>query len=89
MIIPSKDHWLDRAIKVYNFHVFQCKHEKCWTILKTAEALNRSIGSVSQDITLASWSKTHDKQLRRFKSMRMALDYVKNKEKERLKEIES
>jgi len=88
MSLPVKHHWLDRAVAVYNFHVSQLKTESKWTISKTASALNRSIGSVSQDISLASWSKTHDKQLRRFKSMAMALDYIKNKEKERLKEIE-
>lgn len=88
MTIPVKHHWLDRAIAVYNFHVHQCKSEPKWTIVKTASALNRSVGSVSQDITIASWSKTHDKQLRRFKSMAMALNYIKNKEKEKMKEIE-
>jgi hypothetical protein len=85
---PVKQHWLDRAVQVHNFHVSQCKSESDWTIAKTAEALNRSIGSVSQDILIAKWTKTHEKQLRRLKSMRMALDYVKSKEKERFKEIE-
>jgi hypothetical protein len=88
MTIPIKNHWLDRAIQVYNFHIHQCKAEPKWTIAKTAEALNRSIGSVSQDIALANWAKTHEKQLRRLKSMRMALDYIKTKEKEKMKEIE-
>lgn len=86
-VIPKKFHWLDRAIQVYNFHISQCNGDGKWTLSKTAEALNRSLGSVSQDVQLASWSKTHDKQLRRFKSMRMALDYIKSKEKERMKEI--
>lgn len=85
---PVKENWLDRAIQVYNFHISQCKSEKSWTIVKTAKALNRSVGSISQDITLASWSKTHDKQLRRFRSQAMALDYIRSKEKEKMKEIE-
>lgn len=88
MNIPVKHHWLDRAVQVYNFHVHQQKTESKWTISKTADALNRSIGSVSQDILIANWCKTHEKQLRRLKSMRMALDYIKAKEKERMKEIE-
>ncbi len=87
---PVKDHWLDRAIQVYNFHCNQLKDEKNWTIKKTADALNRSIGSVSQDILLANWSKTHDKQLRRFGSMKDALKFVhKNQHEHRIREIES
>jgi len=88
MSSPIKPHWLDRAIEVYRFHVAQCKVESSWTISKTATVLNRSFGSVQQDIMLAGWSITHDKQLRRFRSMRDALAFVKDKEKEmRMREI--
>jgi hypothetical protein len=80
--IPLKSHWLDRAIQIYKFHISQCKEEPKWTIQKTADALNRSVGSVSQDILLANWSRTHDKQLRRCSSMRDALSFVRLKEKE-------
>jgi len=86
-IIPKKEHWLDRAVQVYNFHIKQIKTESNWTMLKTATALNRSLGSISNDIAIANWSKTHEKQLRRLKSARMALDYIHGKEKERLSEI--
>jgi hypothetical protein len=83
-----KHHWLDRAIQIYNFHVKQLKDESNWTVEKTAKILNRSIGSVSQDLLLASWSKTHEKQLRRCSSMRDALALVRMKQKEiRLDEI--
>lgn len=74
--------WLDRAVQVYNYHIGLCKSEKAWTIEKTAKSLNRSVGSVSQDITVASWTKTHEKQLRRFRSMRDALDYIREKKSE-------
>lgn len=64
------------------------KDEPNWTIQKTASALNRSIGSVSQDILLASWSRSHEKVLRRCSSMRDALAFVKLKEREsKMKEI--
>ena len=79
---PVKSHWLDRAIQVYNFHTSQLKDESNWTLEKTAGALNRSLGSVSQDILLAKWSKTHDKQLRRFSSMKDALSFVQSKQRE-------
>lgn len=74
--------WLDRAVQVYNYHANLCREEKGWTIEKTATTLNRSIGSVSQDITVASWVKTHEKQLRRFHSMRDALEYIREKKQE-------
>lgn len=79
---PIKLDWLNRAVQVHNFHVAQMKDEKNWTVEKTADALNRSVGSVSQDIKIAKWCKTHEKQLRRFNSMRDALSYIKDKEHE-------
>jgi hypothetical protein len=81
--------WLDRAVQVYNYHVQLCKSEPGWTIVKTAQSLNRSVGSVSQDITVASWTKTHEKQLRRFHTMKGALEYIREKKSEmRTTEIE-
>lgn len=74
--------WLDRAIQVYNYHVQLCKSDKSWTIVKTAAELNRSVGSVSQDITVGQWAFTHEKQLRRMHSMRDALGYIKEKKVE-------
>lgn len=71
--------WMDRAVQVYNYHVGMCKQEKKWTIEKTAQTLNRSVGSVSQDITVASWTRTHEKQLRRFDSMKDALEWIREK----------
>ena len=79
---PVKLGWLDRAIQIYNYHVNLRKTERSWTIEKTAQALQRSIGSVSNDITVATWSITHEKQLRRFHSMRDALEYIKEKKDE-------
>lgn len=82
--------WLDRAVEVYNYHVGMCKAERNWTIVRTAKDLNRSVGSVSQDITLASWVRTHERQLRRFASMRDALEYIREKKTEmKLREIEN
>lgn len=80
--IPIKSNWVSRCVEIYNFHVSQLKDESHWTIDKTAKALGRSIGSVSQDLTLASWLKTHEKQLRRFKNAKDALEYVKSKKRE-------
>lgn len=84
-----KLNWLDRAVQTHNFHVQNQKDEPQWTIEKTAKVLNRSIGSISQDLTIASWYRTHEKQLRRFSSMRDGLDWIKRKRQEMNGEIES
>lgn len=77
-----KINWLDRAIETNKFHIAQLTDEPHWTIQLTAEALNRSIGSISQDILLANWSRSHEKQLRRFRNMADALKFVRDKERE-------
>jgi hypothetical protein len=77
-----KRSWIDRAVEIKKFHVQQLKNESNWTLQKTAEALNRSIGSISQDLLIASWLKTHDKQLRRCSSMRDALSWIRDKQRE-------
>lgn len=79
---PIKQHWLDRAISVRRFHIEQCNTIAGWTIRRTAEALNRSLGSVSEDITLALWTKTHEKQLRKFSTARDAINFLRKKRRE-------
>lgn len=86
---PVKQHWISKCIDIHNFHVAQIKTEPHWTVEKTAKALCRSVGSVSQDLLLASWLKTHEKQLKRFKNAKDALEFVKGKKKEmRTQELE-
>jgi hypothetical protein len=79
---PVKQLWIQRCIDVYRFHAEQLRNESGWTLEKTAEALNRSTGSVSQDILIAQWLRTHETQIRRFKYMTDALKFVKSKKKE-------
>lgn len=87
---PVKQHWINQCIEIHNYHVSQLKHETNWTVEKTANALARSVGSVSQCITIASWFKTHEKQLRKFKNAKDALEFIKGKKREmRIREIES
>ena len=74
---PIKPTWIDRAIDIRVWHVQQCRDDSTWTISKTATALNRSIGSISQDLLIASFLKTHEKQIKRCSSMRDALAYIR------------
>ena len=82
MAIPIKLNWLDRAVEIQKFHINQLRDEPGWTIVKTAKALNRSVGSVSEDLLIASWRKTHEKQLKRFDSQREALAFVRSRKRE-------
>lgn len=79
---PVKQHWIAKCIDIHNFHVLQMRGEPGWTVEKTAKSLCRSVGSVSQDLLLASWLKTHEKQLRKFKNAKDALEFVRNKKRE-------
>lgn len=86
---PVKQHWIDKCIDVHNFHVSQLRTESSWTIERTASALSRSVGSVSQCLTLASWLKTHEKQIRRFRNEKDALEFIRSKKREmRVQELE-
>jgi len=79
---PVKEPWVNRCLAVYRFHVSQCKEESSWTIAQTAQALSRSTGSVSQDILIAQWMRTHETQIRKFRNMSDALEFVKHKKRE-------
>jgi hypothetical protein len=86
---PVKQHWVTKCIDIHNFHVSQLRSESNWTVEKTAKALCRSVGSVSQDLLLASWLKTHEKQLKRFRNAKDALEFVRSRKKEmRIQELE-
>lgn len=79
---PVKSSWLEQSIEIHKFHIQQCKDEAGWTIEKSAKLLNRSTGSVSQFLLIASYLKTHEKQLKRFDTMKDALVFIRAKEKE-------
>lgn len=72
----SKQHWIDRAVATHNFHVEQLRKESKWRMEDTAILLNRSLGSVSQDILIANWLKTHENKIRSFKQRSDALEWV-------------
>lgn len=77
--IPLKQNWLTRCIQIQQFHASQMKEEPEWNLAKTAKALDRSIGSVSEDITIALWLRSHDKAIRRCKYRQDALELIREK----------
>ena len=76
-----KLNWLARALEIQAYHISCLKSDPNWTIEKTAKSLSRSLGSVSQDLLIASWLRSHEKQLRRCSSAREALQFIRSKRK--------
>ena len=74
--------WLERAKETYRFHRSKLLSNDDWTLSKTASVLKRSIGSVGEDIMIAKWCKTHEKQLEDFDYARDALQFIRKKQKE-------
>jgi hypothetical protein len=76
--------WIERAKATYRFHASKCREHPGWKLEATASVLKRSLGSISQDITVASWLKTHEEDLIKFKYLKDALEFVRRR-KEQLK----
>lgn len=73
--------WQERVMAVDKFHktkLIETNYQ--WRIVDTAKVLNRSYGSVAEDLTLASWMKTHPK-IESFKNVYEALEFVREKKK--------
>lgn len=74
--------WLERAKATYKFHRSRLISNDKWTIAMTAKDLRRGIGPVSEDLLIARWCKTHEKQLEKFKYAYEAIGYIKEKQDE-------
>lgn len=76
-----KKSWVDRAIETARYHADKCKITPHWTISDTATLLHRSYGSVNEDLQVVSWMKTHSDQIRKFKYIKDALAFIREKRK--------
>lgn len=81
-----KQTWLERAKDTYKFHREKLTSHDNWTITKTSKSLKRSLGSVAEDLLIARWVKTHEKDLERFDYAYEAIAFIRKKEKEIEKE---
>lgn len=80
--------WQERVKGIAHYHAVRCKEDPKHTLELTASELNRSIGRISEDLTIASWMKTHPR-VEKFKNPRQALDYIKMKKRElRIQDVE-
>lgn len=80
--VKPKETWLERAISTAKFHFFKVKSHPKWVLKDTAWALNRSLGSVSQDLLVVSWLKTHYDEIYSCKNLQDALIFIRRKKKE-------
>lgn len=82
MNAPVKKAWLDLIIEIHKFHINQLNNEPGWTLEKSSKVLNRSTGSISQALLIATYLRTYEKEIRRCSSMRDALAFVRMKQRE-------
>lgn len=74
--------FIQRAKETYSFHREKCLSHDNWTLGMTSRALRRSSGSVSEDLLIARWCKTHEKQIEKFTYSYEALEFIRNKQRE-------
>lgn len=85
--MPTNSHsnghpdWVKRALETRRFHVAKLRMIANWRIQDTAEILERSIGSVSQDLLLAFWL-IKDDEVVKFPYVRDAIDYCRKKQRQ-------
>lgn len=73
---------LERAKETYRFHRHKVLANEKWTIAQTAKSLKRSLGSIAEDLLIARWCKTHEKQLEQFDHTFQVLNFIRQKQKE-------
>lgn len=77
-----KVHWIVRVKQTAVFHLNKIKENPYWRSQDTAKILNRSQRRIDDDLLLATWLKTHEDKLKRFKNISDALAWVRLKRKE-------
>jgi hypothetical protein len=81
--------WIEKAKETYRYHRSKLLSNDKWTVGQTAKSLRRSLGSISEDLLIARWCRTHEKQIEKFKYAYEALEFIREKQKEQdIAEIE-
>lgn len=73
--------WVDRALEVSALHRKLVESNDRWTIRATAMRLNRSHGSVAEDLLVASWIKTYPK-IADMNTLKDALIFIREKKRQ-------
>jgi hypothetical protein len=77
-----KQTWLQRVQSVDELHRFKLRESNlAWRVQDTAQMLNRSYGSVAEDLMIASWLKSYP-NIDKYKTLQEALEFIRAKKKE-------
>lgn len=71
----EKKTWQELSVEIDCLHRDKIRTDKTWTTDKTAKELKRSIGAVSQFLSLASFMRTHP-DIAKQKYLKNALQYM-------------
>lgn len=81
--------FIERAKDTYKFHRSKLLSNDGWTLNMTSHALKRSVGSICEDLLIAKWLKTHEKELEKYKYTYEALEFIREmKSEQNLDEID-
>lgn len=73
--------WQERSKTTERIHKEHLIENKNWRVQDTAEELDRSLGRISEDLTLADWMRTH-KEVEQFSTAQEALEFIRKKKLE-------
>lgn len=74
-----KKEWQDKVIHIQLFHQSKLREFPKWTMTKTAKELKCSVAHVSDALQIASWIKTHPKDIEKCEYLHEALDWIRVK----------
>jgi hypothetical protein len=77
----SRPEWIARCVNTYNYHAKKLRENSAWKLQDSARTLGRSVGSICEDILLATWVKTDEDKLVKFKYIRDALVYCRERQR--------
>lgn len=72
--------WIIRARETHNFHAEKKRLYEYWRLQDTARELERSLGSISEDLLVAKWLRTHYNQLSEIKYLKDAVEWIRANE---------
>lgn len=73
--------WLIRVKRTASYHRDKKKLNINHTLRDTARELNRSIGSISEDLLVATWLRTHNDEIEKCKTLMEALEFIRNRKR--------
>lgn len=80
--------FLKKAKETHRVHSANCREYKDWNISKTAKALGRSIGSISEDLLIVRWWKVFPVKIEKMRYAKDCLEWIREKANEQeLEEI--